>query len=335
MELFDKVYGCYYRAVRHILEQASLGPVERRQAEELCRRYGFEESALALVPKLFGGSLPLLDEEGESRLKNTPPKLSLTGLQKSWLKALTGDPRFLLFFTDAEIEEMQKELEDTEPLYRQEDFYYYDRYGDGDTYEDPVYRENFSQAQRALAERRILLVAYEGKKGRVRPFEALPLRMQYSSREDKFRLCCLEKQHGRWEKRTVLNMGRMKGCHVSAERWASAMLAREQQSLFPEESREPVRLEINGERNSLERCMLHFANYEKRTEYDEKREKWICSICCDREDEPELLIDVLSFGPVVRVLGPEDFVRQVRQRVERQHQLFYGMIGDIESAGCE
>ena len=123
MELFDKVYGCYYRAVRHILEQASLGPVERRQAEELCRRYGFEESALALVPKLFGGSLPLLDEEGESRLKNTPPKLSLTGLQKSWLKALTGDPRFLLFFTDAEIEEMQKELEDTEPLYRQEDFY--------------------------------------------------------------------------------------------------------------------------------------------------------------------------------------------------------------------
>ena len=81
--------------------------------------------------------------------------------------------------------------------------------------------------------------------------------------------------------------------------------------------------------------MLHFANYEKRTEYDEKREKWICSICCDREDEPELLIDVLSFGPVVRVLGPEDFVRQVRQRVERQHQLFYGMIGDIESAGCE
>ena len=56
---------------------------------------------------------------------------------------------------------------------------------------------------------------------------------------------------------------------------------------------------------------------------------------CDREDEPELLIDVLSFGPVVRVLGPEDFVRQVRQRVERQHQLFYGMIGDIESAGCE
>mgnify|MGYP001624081520 FL=1 len=65
------------------------------------------------------------------------------------------------------------------------------------------------------------------------------------------------------------------------------------------------------------------------------RGKWICSICYDKEDEPELLIDVLSFGPVVRVLGPEDFVRQVRQRVERQHALFYGMIGDVGGQICE
>ena len=44
---------------------------------------------------------------------------------------------------------------------------------------------------------------------------------------------------------------------------------------------------------------------------------------------------MLSFGPVVRVLGPEDFVCQVRQRVERQHALLYGMIGDVGVRGCE
>ena len=75
--------------------------------------------------------------------------------------------------------------------------------------------------------------------------------------------------------------------------------------------------------------MLHFAHYEKRTEYDEEKEKWLCSIYYDREDETELLIDVLSFGPVVRVLGPEDFLRQVRERVKRQHQLFYDPVGDL------
>ena len=78
---------------------------------------------------------------------------------------------------------------------------------------------------------------------------------------------------------------------------------------------EPVLLKISGERNSLERCMLHFANYEKHTEYDEDRKCWLCSIYYDLADETELLIDILSFGPVVQVLGPESFVRQVRERV--------------------
>ena len=32
MELFDKVYGCYYQVVRHILQQAALNPVNRQEA---------------------------------------------------------------------------------------------------------------------------------------------------------------------------------------------------------------------------------------------------------------------------------------------------------------
>ena len=324
MELFDKVYGCYYQVVKHILKQADLNPVSRREVEELCRTYGFEESALALAPKLFGGSLPLLDENGGSRLKHLPPKLPLTSLQKSWLKALTADPRVALFFTESELREVRKELEGTEPLYRQEDFYYYDQYCDGDPYGSPDYVENFRQILRALEENRILLVAYEGKKGRLRRFETIPLKLQYSSRENKFRLLCLEKNRGQWTKRTVLNLGRMKSCHVSAETCSPAA-----QTTAPPKCQEPVLLGISGERNSLERCMLHFAHYEKRTEYDEEKEKWLCSIYYEREDETELLIDVLSFGPVVRVLGPEDFLRQVRERVKRQHQLFYEPVGDL------
>lgn len=85
-------------------------------------------------------------------------------------------------------------------------------------------------------------------------------------------------------------------------------------------------LEISGERNSLERCMLHFANYEKHTEYDEDKKCWVCSIYYDLADETELLIDILSFGPVVRVLGPPSFIRQIQKRVRRQHELLYGEI---------
>ena len=37
------------------------------------------------------------------------------------------------------------------------------------------------------------------------------------------------------------------------------------------------------------------------------------------------MIDVLSFGPVVKVLGPESFLAQVKERVKRQHELLYRM----------
>lgn len=38
----------------------------------------------------------------------------------------------------------------------------------------------------------------------------------------------------------------------------------------------------------------------------------ICSIYYDKADETELLIDILSFGPVVRVLGPEPFLGLIK-----------------------
>lgn len=69
--------------------------------------------------------------------------------------------------------------------------------------------------------------------------------------------------------------------------------------------------------------MLHFANYEKHTHYDEENKVWISSIYYDLADETELLVEILSFGPVIRVLGPESFLAQVRERVKRQHELFY------------
>ncbi len=67
--------------------------------------------------------------------------------------------------------------------------------------------------------------------------------------------------------------------------------------------------------------MLQFASWEKHTEYDEERDYYICRIYYDGEGESELLVRVLSFGPVVRILGPMKFLEQVKERVRRQYGL--------------
>lgn len=80
-------------------------------------------------------------------------------------------------------------------------------------------------------------------------------------------------------------------------------------------------LEISNERNALERTMLHFACYQKRTEKLGDSGKYLCRIYYSRDVETELLIQILSFGPVVKVLGPDNFLKQVRERVEMQQRL--------------
>lgn len=84
--------------------------------------------------------------------------------------------------------------------------------------------------------------------------------------------------------------------------------------------KEPVRLHIVNKRNALERAMLHFANYEKNTaKIDENT--YECLIYYNQSMETELLIEVLSFGPMLTVLGNEKFLHSLRRRLKKQSLL--------------
>ena len=78
-----------------------------------------------------------------------------------------------------------------------------------------------------------------------------------------------------------------------------------------------LEMELTDERNALERAMLHFSDLEKETvRLDWKHYR--IRLRYRREDETEILIRILSFGPVLKVLSPETMVRQIRRRLDRQ-----------------
>ena len=83
---------------------------------------------------------------------------------------------------------------------------------------------------------------------------------------------------------------------------------------------EPVTLHIVNRRNALERAMLHFANYEKNTtKIDE--DAYECLIYYNQSMETELLIEVLSFGPMLTVIGNKRFLCSLKARLRRQRSL--------------
>ncbi|MBR4308712.1 MAG: WYL domain-containing protein, partial [Oscillospiraceae bacterium] len=62
---------------------------------------------------------------------------------------------------------------------------------------------------------------------------------------------------------------------------------------------------------------LHFAHFKKRVERTDKL-NYLLYLTYNREDETELLIRILSFGPFVEVLGPDSLREQIINRLKSQ-----------------
>lgn len=321
MELFSEIYGCYYTVLARVLAQAHGDGATRADIEAIVEESGFADTAFHLLPKLVSGEWPLLTEQDgrfHSVLASQDTARPLSKLELAWLKALLADPRMRLFLDDEQIIALGNALS-TEPLFQPDDFHIYDAATDGDAYENAGYRERFRVILNATKSRIPLYIEYEGGKGRITRGVYAPWRLNYSAKDDKFRLlaaACFKTRN----RRAILNLSRIR--HVEVASVSPSLDAAQAERYFTEQPRQPsFLLRIYPERNALERAMLQFAAYQKETEYDEPSNTYLCRIYHDPTEETELLIRVLSFGPTVRVLEPASFVAQIKERIQRQLDL--------------
>lgn len=318
-ELFSEIYGSYYQLMSGLLKKKKL---TREQVSRFVSCHGLSESTLEFLPKFLDGrSWPLFTCQGQtytSKLTDVP-ELPLTKLEAAWLKAVLPDPRAGLFMSDAELAVLQDKLAGTEPLYRDGDLLYFDRYLDGDDYRSPVYRQHFSQLLAALQKGQLLHLSFISGKGRLQSGDYLPLKLEYSDKNDKFRCYCLQIRRGRSCKKVLINLSRLQNLApsqetfrrpVDEERYFSGVLVSD-----------PLVVQVTKERNALERFMIEFSTYQKTAVFDEDSGTCKVRVYYPQDDETEVLIKVLGYGPVVKVLNPPRFVELLRQRLRRQKNL--------------
>lgn len=323
MELFSEIYGVYYSIVEDILCNA---PLSRSEIQSKVSGSGFAESVLHLIPKLLDeGAWPLLCEaDGQwfSRLKHLP-SVPVTTLEKRWLKAVLSDPRARLFLANSEISRLNGLLEDIPPLFDLAYFSYYDRYLDGDDYQDEEYIRHFHQILTALHNKQALRIIFKsglrGKTPHTHQGDFVPVKLEYSEKDDKFRAYCINIHRNKPVIFAIINVGRILTIEESSENYSGgydldAWFARGR-------CEEPVIVEVSKERNAIERFMIEFSAFEKKSSFDDKQGVCSVRIWYPKMDETEVLIRILSFGPTVKVIGPDKFVEQLRQRVLTQQQL--------------
>lgn len=317
-ELFSEVYNCYFQVIKSLIEtKQSISEQELQyRIQDAC----FAESILYLLPKLTESGWGFYEkQDGVLRSKfSTDFYVPLTDLQKSYLKAILLDDKISLFFSDEALSQLHAAFADVEPLYQPGDFYYYDRFSDKDDYQSPDYRRHFQIIMEAIQSHEYLDILYESRNNHRVHHIYLPCRLEYSIKNDRFRMLAVKNHMQRTRKVEILNLNRIVKI-VSTGKTAKHM-PNIDKSIKHSYYREPARLLIKDRRNALERAMLQFANYEKSTRRLDS-DTYECLIYYNKKTETELLIEVLSFGPMIKVVGSESFLNLIKERLLRQTAL--------------
>lgn len=296
--IFNEIYSVYYNAVAKIITQIINGNTNEKDLNQIVCDNAFGESMLTVLPSLKNGKWQLIRQDMSTPIKHKPA-MPLTLIQKQWLKAISLDPRIRLFGVSF------SGLDDVEPLFTSADYVVYDKYGDGDPYEDEGYVKRFRTILSAIKDKQPLKIKTVNRSGRLILMTLMPQRLEYSEKDDKFRLISTGCRYGR-----TINLARIVYCKKSPDGVFSA------NSAVPR-AKKSVTLRIYDDRNTLERTMLHFAHFEKQAErIDDKH--YLVHIKYDKDDETEIVIRILSFGPMVEVIAPDEIRRLIIERLQKQ-----------------
>lgn len=297
--LFSEVYSAHFNAVAAILTEALTGcGITGRRIDEITLEKAFSESVMDILPAIRNEDWLVMNRALQTPIKH-PPQMPLTALQKRWLKTLLADPRIALFSPDT------SGMDDVEPLFQPDDFVFFDRYQDGDPFRDVDYINHFRSVMTAIKEKRRVRVRQVNGRGRAVKSTYIPIKMEYSAKDDKFRMLTAGGRYAAY-----VNIARIKECEL-LEVYA------DEEVIPPKRSQSRIEFILKNERNALDRCMLHFSDCRKETRrMDENTyQVWLWY---ESSDITEILIRILQFGPMIQVTKPDSFVALIRERLDMQ-----------------
>ena len=308
--LFSEIYSAYYNTVASIISCSQQGKLDSDLLFNIVKESAFPESFMTIGTALETGKWPLIKKDYSTNIKEIPT-MPLSVLQKRWLKALCNDKRIRLFVSDEVLERLKNQLQDVEPLFTENDYYLYDKYSDGDPYDDSEYIKNFRTVLEAIHQKKTISVEYTGRFGQQKRFICAPCKIEYSEKDDKFRIISKIKN-----RHSILNIARINSCELTENSKVDDISEED----LPDNRRTSVTLEIYNERKAMERVMLAFAHFEK-SAVQISDDVYQLTLNYDSFDETELVVRVLSFGPMVKVLEPESFWNLIQERISKQIEL--------------
>lgn len=334
MELFDEVKNRYFHIVLRALSECGSG-LSKKDIISILEEEEFEERAVGRDFQSFQGLLlnqyepgdnyNLLKEEGKlfypvmsEKGKNTVP-VRFTALEKVWLKALAEEPSAAMVLSKETLQKLRETLKEVDTPISGEVIELTNKSLLPEPTNLKQYEDNFKIILKAIVEEKAISYCNTDRAGNEYcGMLALPIRLEYSIKDNRFRvsLFCL-KNH----RPIVANVGTMssieimENCEISVTREEVLKLLHKNRY-----SKEPIVLEVTDKKSAMERCFMSFSELERSSRCLEQ-DKYEIKLNYYTFEEEDIIRKILALGPYVKVLSPQRIIDEIVKRIKKAIEL--------------
>ena len=312
--VFNEVFSTYYRVLREILNSQ---PMNNHELQNLIKVHCSDESNLFILDNLENCSfLEEINGKWQSKLEGKIEQ-PFTYLEKSWLKAIISDPKIKLFADEYEINILDSMLGDVEPLFDWSFFHYFDQNSEKIDFSSEEFINKFRLLKKAIEDEKSVILDYTNIWNENYVEEAIPLKIEYSLKNDKFRLLSVRFRNGKKELKAY-NINQINKI-VEIKDYSDKSINRNPYA--DEYCEEPVTLIVHNIRGAVMRFMIEFSTYKKENLFDEETGECTTTFYYHTEEKHEVINKILSFGVSVKVLSPSSVIEELKARINKQTKL--------------
>lgn len=322
MNLFHETENKYYELLSYLLndkqrfsakditDYLSTNFMGEMDYEVIDALFSKSEGAASVFAYLNGGYEPVLERE-------FPVRISQIEMQA--LKSLVKNKYVKHFLSETTINKLTEISRNVETLWDINDIQIKNQYQDGDIDADKSYEKKLSIIAEAIKSNREIIYdnVYPGRYNYLER-HAFPVRIEYSYINDIFRVSVYDAGQGRFVK---LNLSTLRNIRLGELTNDTIEI---EYRYFLEENKKTIELDVEPIDHVIERCFRIFSYYERQARYDAEENKYKLTISYLKQDENEVIRDILSMGSYVVVMSPKRIQKDVYRRITAAKNLYKG-----------
>lgn len=329
MELFHEYKNKYFHLVFRILNLAKNG-LYKDEIIKLIENEEYDEKIIGKDFKTFEGMLLnqynkvdnfnfLEERDGKyySILNNEnsiPLKVRFSKLEKFWLSRMIKEPVVQAFLGTETLEKLEASFKEEKEESSQVIEFTNKMKNDYDIDLKKLSKDFYTILEGIINEKPIIYSNVDKNGNEYKNQLALPIRIEYSLKDDKFRASLYSLE----EKRSIMvNLHTLKEVKIAQN--VTSKIKREDVLRKLKEkkySEIPITIELEDVRGAMERCFMSFSSFERNSRTISKN-KYEIDIYYYTFEEEEVIRKIMSLGPYVKVKEPNRVREIVIDKIKR------------------